>query len=301
MEEAIMMDSAVFSQFSEHLKEAYGEKEHRGLAGVAANNAGAGKKMRKVIQAGGVGVDKGFTRPHNPLTFTQYHSPGGQAPGKNEANALAARARAEKPLARSMAQRQAAQTQGPIRRRITKLRADANEYQGAKNLGEASHIRADVSAHDVKPTQAGHASRLRAGPQIPGKNLATAAREHQKSGLKRKGTQVHANLDKLQPSKSSADAQAVKGQKTLGRNVASGVQGRAVSRYGMTPNDASKGYKTMMTNPQHGTAGRIIGGVKRNVNMLGRTAKHVGGSVSSSVTSVPKGLKRVVRAGLLRR
>jgi len=47
MEEAIMMDSAVFSQFSEHLKEAYGEKEHRGLAGVAANNAGAGKIQGK--------------------------------------------------------------------------------------------------------------------------------------------------------------------------------------------------------------------------------------------------------------
>jgi len=271
-----MIPSTTVNAFSQELQKiAYGEKEHVGLSEVAVHGGGGSSKgVKGVIQKGTRQVDEGIRHPWLPHTDNMHSFPGSQSRGTVGKNVARKQQQAVSDIAHSIARHHRGKEQGGFRGAINKLLSSASGYRGLKNVGEASHQLADISAHYDKPEQLGIASKLReAAPQGGFGGGVVSGREHQKAGLKG----LASKLDELKPSASKVDAQAVKRQERFGRSTAKKVQRQLVERHGLHPAEVAALHHEFMHSPGFSGAGQVIGEATRDVRYLkeeaGRAAR----------------------------
>ena len=287
-----MIPTPTLVSFSLELQKlAYGEKEHVGLAGVATRGSGGSSKgVRGVIAKGSKQVDEGARHPWLPHTDNLHSFPGSQSRGQVGKNVVHKQEQAVSDIAHSIARNHRARGQGRIRGTINRARSSASGYRGLKNMGEASHQLADVSAHYDKPQHLGVASRLRKkAPGIGYGGGVVSGREHQRAGLKG----LSSKLDELKPSASSVDAQVVRRQSRLGSSTAKKVQKRLVTEHGFHPSQAAAAHHEFMHSPGFSRAGRVVGEATRD-------AKYVKGEATRALETGAGALRRGARR-LLRR
>jgi hypothetical protein len=154
---------------SELVKLAFGEKEHRALAGIQASPAlGYGKSVRNAIQSGSLRVDTGMTNPENPASlifFNRAHSTPFLDKGEFGKNIVQQQKYSRDALVR------AARTEDP----------DALA-EFAAHAGRLNHMGVDDLAHNRKGLEKGYALKgVRNSPiarKIPGAGWATEGAEH---------------------------------------------------------------------------------------------------------------------------
>lgn len=164
------MDYQYLPFFSKELiKLAYGEKEHRALAGIQSSpSLGYGPSLRKAVQQGSLRVDSGMTNPENPrniMFFNRAHS----------SPFLDVREFGDNIVQQQRFARQAL---------VDAARTGSDDALAlfAAHAGRGSHMLVDRSAHTDKGLEKGYAlTKIRNNPiarKIPGMGEAVEAVEH---------------------------------------------------------------------------------------------------------------------------
>lgn len=261
-----------------HLKVAYGEKEHVGLAGVTANRMGAGAPVRSLIQSGATEADAGMRHPWLPHTDNQHSFAGSQSRAQLGQNVLGTYTGARQDVAKAIAGKN---SKNPVSRLLSGARAT----RGLKQLGDAQHRMADISAHFDKPIEQGIASStLRQHmPQSGYGGILTGGVEHARGGLYQSNGTLSSHLDDLRPGASAADRHAVDRSGRMGHAFRRQVEGDLVRGHGMQPAQAASASKEFFENANPGRVSRTIGEASRDARYVasegGRAVRAVGEAV----------------------
>jgi len=242
-------------------KVAYGDKEHRGLAGVAARGAGADGEARQLIQQGALATDKGIRHPFLPHTDPLHAFGGSQTRGQIGRNVAGRHQAAVHDIAQSIAGR--AGKQGLVGR----LKSGARGVRGLMNLGDVQHTVADISAHYDKPRAMGATSPLRGIlPKTGYGGILTGAHEHTNvEKLVAGAPGAMSEIDKLNPSSSHFDRQAVARSRALGSTARKQVVKKLVSEHGMSPEEAARHAQDFFTSRSFSPASQRLGQVSRDL------------------------------------
>lgn len=264
-------------------KVAYGEKEHRGLAGVTANSMGAGPGVRQLVQGGALEADAGMRHPWLPHTDAGHSFAGSQTREMVGNNVRTPYMAARQDVAKAIAGRH---TGGLYDRAVSGVRA----VRGMKNLGEAQHRLADISAHYDKPLAAGAAGGTQvrqAFEAVPGAQVGyggglVGAVEHRAGGLyAAPGGGVASHLDDLRPAQNVHDAQAVSRSRAMGSAFRRQVEGDLVSVHGMQPQQAQAAAQEFFTTANPGAVSRTLGEASRDARYVRGEAGRLGGALRS--------------------
>jgi len=266
-------------------KLAYGEKEHRGLAGVTSRNVGARKgDARNLIVSGSLKADRGIRHPWLPHTDRIHAFAGSQ----HKAD-----------IGRSVAQKQRSAV-GDIASSIAGgkgrqglrgyLKSGVRGARGLQNLGEAQHTVMDIGSHYEKPLAEGGATRLRkVVPRTGYGGGIVGGKEHvnvEKLVRGRGRLQGIADIDKLSPATSRIDASSVRRAGGFGRAARRHVEAALVSHHGMSADEAAKAATHFFEKSKFSPASRRIGSLSRDsrfvrgeISRAGQTLKRVGRGV----------------------
>jgi len=242
-------------------KVAYGGKEHRGLAGVTAHGAGAGGEARQLIQQGALATDKGIRHPFLPHTDPLHAFAGSQTRGQIGRNVAERHQAAVHDIAQSIAG--SAGKQGLVGR----LKSGTRGVRGLMNLGDVQHTVADISAHYDKPRAMGATSPLRGIlPKTGYGGILTGAHEHiNVEKLVAGAPGAIAEIDKLNPSASHLDRQAVARSRALGSTAKKQVVKKLVSEHGMHPEEAARHAQDFFASRSFSPASQRLGQVSRDL------------------------------------
>lgn len=282
-------EGVVLSARMEHQKRAYGEKEHFGLAGATANRMGAGAPVRALVQAGATEADAGMRHPWLPHTDNQHSFAGSQSRAQLGQNVRGTYTGARQDVAKAIAGKNSL---NPVSRALSGTRA----VRGLKQLGDAQHRMADISAHYDKPIEQGIASdALRKNmPHTGYGGMITGGVEHARGGLHTGGGTLSSHLDDLRPSASVADKHAVVRSGRMGHAFRSHVENDLVRTHGMSPAQAASASKEFFTHANPGRISRTLGEASRDakyvasegaraVRAVGGVAKTIGGKLLSKI------------------
>jgi hypothetical protein len=270
-------------------KLAYGEKEHRGLAGVTARGAGAKGQVRGLITQGALKTDKNIRHPWLPHTDNLHSFAGSQSRSQIGQGLRTRQQSAVGDITKSIA---GAKGKAGV---AGYLKSGLRGVRGAQNLGDTQHSLVDVNAHYNKPIEQGTASRLRSRlPQTGYGGGIVGGREHVNEeklvkNLTGRGdrTSAIAEIDSLRPSANAQDASAVRRSQRFGSSSRRQVEAALVKQYGMSPDKAAKAATGFFENA-------TFSGPSQRLGNLSRDAKYVGGEVRRAGSAV----KSTLRSGL---
>lgn len=282
-------------------KLAYEKKQHAALGNKMINAAAGGKAgpgAKQIAVGGALDADKGIRHPWLPHTDPIHSFAGSQTKAMVGANVAAKQKNAVGDITKSIAGRQKKGLRGIASRALSGMRG----ARGLANLGEAHHQMVDISAHYDKPVESGlHtkgtrgavAGHLRdAVPKSGYGGGAVAGLEHSASGVKRDGVNLSANLDRLKPSASAADAHAVTRTQRLGQSTRKQVESKLVREHGLHPEHATREAGKFFTEANPGRVSRAVGEASRDLNYAGGEVRRAGSAVGRGLRGLAK---RVVR------
>lgn len=255
-------------------KIAYGEKEHRGLAGVSSRTVGAKGGARDLIIGGSLKTDSSLLRhPWNPITDPLHAFAGSQSKEQIGRSVAAKQTAAVDDIASSIAG-------GRGRQGIRGyLKSGPRGVRGLENLGEAQHTLMDIGAHYEKPLAEGGSTRLRnVMPQTGYGGGIVGGREHLnvEKMMKTRGAEGIADIDKLSPSTSRADRASVGRAKGFGRASRRKVEAALMSSHGMSADEAAKAATHFFEKGTFSPASKRIGSLSRDVNYVRGEASRAG-------------------------
>ena len=255
-------------------KLAYGEKEHRGLAGVTANKMKAKGDARKAIIGGSLKTDSSLLRhPWNPITDPLHAFAGSQSKGQIGRNVAAKQTAAVGDIASSIAG-------GRGRQGIRGyLKSGVRGVRGLENLGEAQHTLMDIGSHYEKPVAQGGNSRLRKViPQTGYGGGIVGGREHLnvEKMMKTRGAEGIADIDNLSPATSRSDRASVGRAKGFGRSSRRKVEAALMSNHGMSADEAAKATTHFFEKGTFSPASKRVGSLSRDVNYVRGEASRAG-------------------------
>lgn len=255
-------------------KIAYGEKEHRGLAGVTANKMKAKGDARKAIIGGSLKTDSSLLRhPWNPITDPLHAFAGSQSKGQIGRNVAAKQTAAVGDIASSIAG-------GRGRQGIRGyLKSGVRGVRGLENLGEAQHTLMDIGAHYEKPVAQGGNSRLRKViPQTGYGGGIVGGREHLniEKMMKTRGAEGIADIDNLSPATSRSDRASVGRAKGFGGSSRRKVEAALMSNHGMSADEAARATTHFFEKGTFSPASKRIGSLSRDVNYVRGEASRAG-------------------------
>ena len=251
-------------------KLAYGEKEHRGLAGVAARGAGAKGQARGLIQEGALATDKNIRHPFLPHTDNLHSFAGSQSRSTIGSGIRGRQQSAVSDIASSIA---GAKGKSGI---TGYLKSGTRGVRGLQNLGDTQHSLVDINAHYNKPLKQGTDTRLRqVMPEIGYGGGIVGGREHVNEEKLVKnlagggdGSSAIAEIDALRPKTNKQDASAVRRSKRFGSSSRRQVEATLVSQHGMSPEEASRAAKHFFEKATFSDQSRAIGGLTRDAKYL---------------------------------
>jgi hypothetical protein len=260
--------------YDELEKIAYGEVQHRGLAGVTANKMKAKGDIRKTIIGGSLKTDSSLLRhPWNPITDPLHAFAGSQSKEQIGRSVAAKQTAAVDDIASSIAG-------GRGRQGIRGyLKSGPRGVRGLENLGEAQHTLMDIGSHYEKPVAQGGATRLRKVlPQTGYGGGIVGGREHLnvEKIMKTRGAGGIADIDDLSPSTSRADRASVGRAKGFGRSSRGKVEAALMSNHGMSADEAAKAATHFFEKGTFSPASKRIGSLSRDVNYMRGEASRAG-------------------------
>jgi hypothetical protein len=258
------------------VKQAYGEKEHRGLAGVTSNTAGMAGGARELVQAGALEADQGIRHPWLPHTDQGHAFAGSQSRamvGRNVRSSLEA---ARNDVVQSIA--------GNYRGGMSGMMSGAQGVRGLKAFGEANHRMADISAHYDKPLTQGIDSQLRTVlPESGYGGGLVGGREHYNSGLKMQGGGLAAELDTFRPSVDAHDAQALRRSQAMGRAFRRQVTNDLINHGHIPAEHAPAAVERFFTQFNPGMVSKTVGEVSRDGRYVAHEAGRAAGAIRGAV------------------
>ncbi len=269
-------------------KVAYGEKEHRGLAGVTARGAGATGQARGLIQEGALATDKGIRHPWLPHTDNLHSFAGSQSRATIGSGIKNRQTSAVGDIASSIAG-----AKGKLGV-MGYLKSGTRGVRGLQNLGDTQHSLVDINAHYNKPLEQGTATRLRQViPEIGYGGGIVGGREHI-SGEKLvkniaglgDGSSGIAEIDALRPSSNPQDASAVLRSQRFGSASRRQVEAQLMSQYGMNPEQASRSAQEFFERATFSDPSRRLGSLTRDVGYVRGEASRLKGALGSLLRRV---------------
>lgn len=254
----------------ETIKVAYGEREHRGLAGVTARGAGASGQARGLIQEGALATDKTIRHPWLPHTDNLHSFAGSQSRATIGSGIRNRQQSAVSDIANSIA---GAKGKSGV---MGYLKSGTRGVRGLQNLGDTQHSLVDINAHYNKPIDQGTATKIRGiVPEIGYGGGLVGAREHINEEKLVKniagggdGSSAIAEIDALRPKTNLQDASAVRRSERFGSSSRRQVEAALVSQHGMSPEEASRAAQHFFEKATFSDPSRTLGGVTRDAKYL---------------------------------
>ena len=265
-------------------KVAYGEKEHRGLAGVTARGAGAAGQARSLVQEGALATDKSIRHPWLPHTDNLHSFAGSQERSTIGAGIRKRQVSAVDDMAKSIAG-----AKGKLGL-MGYLKSGTRGVRGLKNIGDTQHSLVDINAHYNKPVEQGlEATRLRkalprtgyGGGMVGAVEHVNADRLVRDSVAGKGPSGAIAEIDSLNPSSNAQDASAVARSKRFGSSSRRQVEAALVGQHGMTPEQAANAAQGFFEKATFSEPSQRLGNLTRDAQYLRGEASRLKGAVGA--------------------
>ena len=256
-----LLEKTKRAAFVEELaKLSYSPSNHVRLANIAADHIAPklSPGVRDAIVEGARGTDYGLRFPLLPWTDQQHSFPT-QSKEQVHKNIESIRREGVKDLAAAIASEGTEQ--------------NARAYRGLKNIGEGSHMVADLGAHYEKPAEMGaEMPRLRKlFKLIPGGYGGGLESEFEH-------LKVLYHLDHLDPKQSATDLRTVLREKEYGRQVLHDLQSELHDSHGLARDTAKQKVKAFLSSFNPTVIEEVVGEGTRSAQYVARQAARAGRS-----------------------
>jgi hypothetical protein len=269
-------------------KVAYGEKEHRGLAGVTASGAKASGQARDLMIQGALATDKNIRHPWLPHTDNLHSFAGSQSRSQIGAGIAGRQQSAVSDITKSIA---GAKGKAGV---TGYLKSGVRGVRGLMNAGDTQHSLVDISSHYNKPLTQGTDSTLRrAIPQIGYGGGVVGGREHvnaekllRNATARGDGSSAIAEIDQLRPSVNPDDAQAVTRSRRFGSSTRRQVESALVAQHGMTPEQATRVADEFFNKATFSDVSKRLGTISRDAGYVRQEAGRAVGALKGAVSGL---------------
>ena len=276
------------SKKADVLKIAYGEKQHRGLAGVTARGAEASGPARGMMVEGALATDKGIRHPWLPHTDNLHSFAGSQTRAQIGSGIAARQQDAVSDISKSIAGAKGKLGVGGY------LKSGVRGVRGLLNTGDTQHSLVDISSHYNKPLTQGSDTAIRGVlPKSGYGGIFVGGREHVnaeklvRNAATGKGIgSAIAEIDDLRPSVSADDAQAVARSKRFGSATRRQVEAQLVQQHGMSPEQAARSAEDFFNRATFSDASKRVGEVSRDARYVKREAGRAAGALKGALSGV---------------